>query len=443
MLLTRSLVRGLVRPLVKTDGAVEFTPLSLSPYLYLDASREVMKTGAVSAGDRELVAGWGNLGVGASDATQGVSLSQPRYHKPTSASVGHLYLPGVAGNNAGLGTAMNLGSGDPYSILWEGVIETQASVALLSSSVGTSGRIYLSSNGNTFAIGNGFSIALSRTVCTGEKVSILLEFDGGSGDTRVYESGELIGTSSSSISPVTQALDLIGQKWGGATSILNYRGTIERVRVIHNSVTLYDINFSTEAHRATSFDADVGGTITINSTGSDPSTIVRKPFIRFDGTDDALYGTFSPSLTGGRMFAVYAVNGTPTNSDRVFSVGSGGSDTNASSYIPSLFISSGLSAYASAGTLTHTGGFTGRFLHESNFGAGSQSSKRNNTDLQTGSLAMGSLSLASYGVANQYQGGGAAYPSVDVEHLSLFPVSLTTEEVGSVVTYQNENLVIF
>jgi hypothetical protein len=83
-----------------------------------------------------------------------------------------------------------------------------------------------------------------------------------------------------------------------------------------------DIDFTATnvRHGDTKFKCATGQTVTINQSGNDPATIIRKPVLRLDGVDDWYSGLFDSAIAGGRMFAAFTVlgNGGELNG-RVFS----------------------------------------------------------------------------------------------------------------------------
>ncbi len=57
-------------------------------------------------------------------------------------------------------------------------------------------------------------------------------------------------------------------------------------------------------HGDTKFKCATGQVVTINQSGNDPATVIKKPVLRFDGADDFIGGLFNQTVTGGYLFAV-------------------------------------------------------------------------------------------------------------------------------------------
>jgi hypothetical protein len=47
--------------------------------------------------------------------------------------------------------------------------------------------------------------------------------------------------------------------------------------------------------------------VTINQSGNDPATVIKKPVLRFDGVNEGFKGLFDQTIDGGYMFAAFSV----------------------------------------------------------------------------------------------------------------------------------------
>jgi hypothetical protein len=217
-------------------------------------------------------------------------------------------------------------------------------------------------------------------------------------------------------------------------------------------VTL-DLDFSDGDHKASSFACSTGQTVTINkgSTTRDAATIVRRPFLRFDGVDNFMSGLFNQTLTsGGYMFMAFSVNYGSETYARVFAVNSTDPDE------PDYNNPRGL-AFSIRQTTTddvgwyydnafrdgHDGTYDadrGVILHELKAIDGEQVSKVNNADAKTRSLDLSGLSSEKFIIGGNYDGNANA--SIDLEALYLFD-ALTDEDATKVRDYLNAKSSIY
>ena len=225
----------------------------------------------------------------------------------------------------------------------------------------------------------------------------------------------------------------------------------QTLKVTADSTVVLDLDMSDGDHKASSFTCASGQTVTINKSGNDPATIVRRPFLRFDGVDNFLTGSFNESnTTGGYMFVVYSVNGDGgEESGRVFVMNSAGEQgyNNNRSFMWSLRKSNDNNiAYYHSYTWRgiHTLGFDpvdGTLLHEVKAVDGSQFSKVNNGDIQTSSLGLSALSSEEFDIgANP---SGSSNPAIDLEALYLFDETLTDNEAIKIRDHLNANSSIY
>jgi hypothetical protein len=187
--------------------------------------------------------------------------------------------------------------------------------------------------------------------------------------------------------------------------------------------------------------------VTVNQSGNDPATVIKKSVLRFDGVTNGLKGLFDQTIDGGYMFAAFTVLGSGGDSwGRVFTINkTGGFDYATTGNIFSAQESTtGDLAYASfSGNVTsHPDLFddaNGDILHQVKITNSAQSSSVNGADFQskTGSL---SLEAQEFNIGNDESGTENA--AIDLEYLALFP-SLTDAQADDVRNYINNRNNVF
>jgi hypothetical protein len=283
--------------------------------------------------------------------------------------------------------------------------------------------------------------------------------DGTDASTEVFykdHDGSFVSLGSDTLGSVGSAPSGSGQefsigRWRSGNQ--NYADcSFQTLKITADSVVTLDVTMADGEHKASSFTCSTGQTVTINKSGNDPAAIIRRSVLRFDGASDSLVGVFNESnTTGGYFFASFSVNGdSGTTSGRIFNMKS--SDYHLAynsnrSFIWSLRNSNSndLSYYfASAYRGTHSGGFdpaNGVILHEVKAVAGTQFSKLNGGDIQSGSLSLTTLSSEDFYIAQNPSGTGN--PAIDLEALYLFDETLTDDEATKVRDYLNSKSSIY
>jgi hypothetical protein len=446
---TAALTTAVARPLASGLTGGGFDPLSLNPILAYEASTSMLAAGGGAAANLELVPTFENRVSGGANATQTTASNQPRAHVPVGA--GHLYIPNVSGNYAE-GPSVTIGANET----WEG--ELDMVVTQWGSYIRPMGGV---TGGWTSGFGlifypNALVRCFSGGVVTnsapsgvtlGTQFNVKYGYDGS--DLYVNINDARIATYTASFNAITETLQLAQQ------NILTSAGefSIQKAKLTVGSSVVFDCDFSASniGHGDASFQAAVGGTVTINTSGNDPATIVRRPFLRFDGVDNFLTGSFNEeNTTGGYMFVVYSVNGDGgEESGRVFVMNSAGEQgyNNNRSFMWSLRKSNDNNiAYYHSYTWRgiHTLGFDpvdGTLLHEVKAVDGSQFSKVNNGDIQTSSLNLSALSSEEFDIgANP---SGSSNPAIDIEALYLFDHTLTDGDATKVRDYLNAKSSIY
>ncbi len=220
---------------------------------------------------------------------------------------------------------------------------------------------------------------------------------------------------------------------------------------INDTNKVLDVDFTATniRHGDTKFQCATGQTVTINQSGNDPATVIKRSVLRFDGADDFMSGVFGQTIDSGYMFAAFSFLGNGGEPyGRVFSVNStGAEDNNSSGGIFSLrnAASSTLDTYYQGNyRLPHVGIFAdsnGDVLQSVKITNGNQSSLVNDADLQTATLAT-SISSEEFNIC---VGTPASLnnAAIDLEFLALFPATITDAEAARVVTYINTRNNVF
>ena len=281
----------------------------------ISTSGDVLAEIELKADNLDLVPVLRNLGQGASNATQDIALNQPVAHVPVNG--GHLYLPAVAGNSAKV-ASLGYGYSDPHTYRVDfncTTLDVGYIFGTRDASVGALSVYQLSSGGFTVYKGStGLTSAPSGSISVGVDYSLVLSYDG-AGGVVIYLNGVSVGSGTTDSTGWDTTTDLLlgGRGDGAGSSIYSFNGTITRASVYASALTpaglsaaspVLDIDFSKAPHAATSFTPTVGGTVTINQSGNDPATIVRRPFLRFDGVNSKMSGLFNTTITSGTFFMV-------------------------------------------------------------------------------------------------------------------------------------------
>ena len=458
---TAALTTTVARPLASGLTGGGFDPLSLNPLLAYEASASMLAAGGGAAANLDLVPTFANRVSGGANATQTTASYQPRAHVPVGD--GHLYLSGVSGNYASVPneTALNI-LGD-IELQWFGEHTSGVQETLIAKwGTGSNNYIlrtktndrlqfyrtsqYVESTAAPSSDAVGFKVTHR---VSDDRVQFFETTDGNSWSQVGADKTIPAQTPSSGTSIVE-----VGSLGGGTQNPLS--GLVNRV-IIKDGIdgtSVLDIDFSDGAHKASSFTCASGQTVTVNkgSTTRDAATIVRRPFLRFDGADNFMSGLFNQTLSsGGYMFVAFSVNYGSETYARVFAVNSTGPDE------PDYNNPRGL-AFSLRQTTTddvgwyynnafqdgHTGTYDedrGVVLHELKAIDGVQVSKVNNADAKTKSLDLSGLSSEKFTIGGRYDGNGNA--SIDLEALYLFDHTLTDGDANKIRDYLNAKSSIY
>jgi len=417
------------------------------------------------------------------DAKQDVALNQPKA-LPLIDGDGYLYLSGITGNSATIPHDSSLDLTHQLEVVarikyrsYSGA-DAQSIVTKWASGdfnfrFATSGylQIYFKDSTNTTRNSTSAYAVYNNNISDGDTIWVKMTIDAASTSTEVdfYTSKDNVkneedvtwtslGTTryittnsgiSSGPNPVSfGAFDNSGaindDLATGAVLKANYKATIGGSPVLDVDFTAPNVR-----HGDTAFECATGQVVTINQSGQNPASIIKKSVLRFDGVDDGLDGLFASSVDSGYMFAAFSVLGDGgENYARVFATNeSGQTDVVASSWIWSLrnATSTGIGYYNNGSFYnTHTNMYDdarGDYLHEHKVISGSQKSAINNADLKTtGNTTSLVLDEFHIGVSEIIGDNNAA---IDLEYLALFPATITDSQADAVRNYINNRNNVF
>jgi len=460
-----TILPGFFRPL-------GFDPLSLDPILAFSAQSSMLEAGGAAAENLDLVPTLQNLVSGGANASQSTASKQPVAHVPLGD--GHLYLPGVSGNYASVPDADNLDGFGDFCLEFVGSSEDWhdgVAMSLISKYLtGDQSYIFrLQSNGTIFLLYNSstttyvFYSNASHNLVDGEKGGIRVVRSGSS--LLFYENlyagsgwqqiGTTVNGNSATLNTGTRKVE-IGTAENGTSYPFN--GSVISSKVWNSSSPdtaspVLDIDFSDGDHKASSFVCSTGQTVTINTSGNDPATIVQRSFLRFDGANTGFTGDFnSTNTTGGHLFVVYSVNGNGGGtSGRVFVTNSSTNIGNAWADLKAFLWSLQNSQTGNIGYYhnrsfrgTHTLGFDpadGMLLHDIKVVDGQQTSKINNSDTQGSTVGIGSLASDQFSIGSSPH--GLANSAIDLEALYLLDHTLSDDDATKVRDYLNAKSSIY
>tara|TARA_A200000159_G_scaffold103221_1_gene95946 strand:+ start:3374 stop:4642 length:1269 start_codon:yes stop_codon:yes gene_type:complete len=422
----------------------------------------MLAAGGGAAANLDLVPTFANRVSGGADAAQSTASNQPIAHTPVGG--GHLHLPAVTGNYASLAAGVNLGTQTEILIgvkvrTWRPSIDQSlfdqypASIMVWQRTTGKF-QVYYGTSAN---------FQTSSVIPTDAPLETVIKIvrDGTDASTEVFykdHDGSFTSLGSTTLGAVGAAPTGSGQE----LSIGRWRSgnqkyadcSYQTLKVTADSTVTLDLDMADGDHKASSFTCASGQTVTVNkgSTTRDAATIVRRPFLRFDGADNFMSGLFNQTLSsGGYMFAAFSVNYGSETYARVFAVNSTDPDEPDYNNPRSLAFSLRQTTtddvgwyYNNAFRDGHTGTYDkdrGAVLHELKAIDGEQVSKVNNADAKTKSLDLSGLSSEKFTIGGRYDGNGNA--SLDLEALYLFDHTLTDDEATQVRDYLNAKSSIY
>lgn len=150
---------------------------------------------------------------------------------------------------------------------------------------------------------------------------------------------------------------------------------------------------------------------------------------------------FGTSFDSIKFFSVFSVIGTAAGGGRLFSIGSGASDTNGESSLPLYCNGPDLVQYHSAGTLTHTGAAAaGRKFLKASIEDGSQSSALHPAAALTGTAALASLDFQRMSIASGHHNSSNGI-DLNIELVIGVPITITPEVEAKLVDYILDNFI--
>ena len=402
-----------------------FSILGLNPLLYFDAKTSMLNGSGNQAGFLERVATLDNL-TGGPDATHGTDTQRPRA-LPLIDDKGYLFTSGVHSNNATFDEPILPSSGD-FSVTVKfvvGATSTNHQCFLSQYTASGVGRLLWRADTNnkiTFFIAGSPSVTLTGgTWSLGAVHTARVTRVGNLYSLFVDNMSTAVATGSTSTGPL-QTNTVIGD--AGSVTTQNFRGAVMSVTV--DSDVDCDFTDTSVAHGASSFDCSTGQTVTINKTGRDPSLLLRRPVLRFDGAatnHSRLRGVFSDDVNTAHAFMKFAVNGDDfedtspatlclhrtdhwlSNAANLYT-GTGTTGTNGRTYIAA-------SVMAQSGKWDDD---NGTIVAEIKVSDGAHHSKIDNSSKKTDSRAY-SLNSNKFRIAEGTTGGQAP---IDVEQMVLF-----------------------
>jgi hypothetical protein len=383
------------------------------------------------------------------DAKQDVALNQPKALPLAANGKGYCYLPVTTGNAPGV-TFPAIGVNDNFVLEMVVYIVNVEDFHVVSGSNSHRILIYSPSGVPSFQYRDGSNnnnAALSGSLSAGLST---LRFEK-TGSTLVFkQNGAVKGTLNNiTAAPTFTHLSFNGQF---STSRLPLNGYIQTCTLSIGGTQQLNVDFTATnvRHGDTKFKCATGQVVTINQSGNDPATIIKKPVLRFDGSDDFMKGVFGQTINGGYMFMAFSVLGDGGNSSgRVFTVSSNGVTDTASS--GALFsyrggVTSDLQSYfAGAIRNTQSGMFddsNGDILHEALIKNGSQKGGVNNANFLNTTLST-TIDAEEFNISCNPTDTEARNTAIDLEYLALFPASITDAQADDVRNYINNRNNVF
>jgi hypothetical protein len=390
-----------------------------------------------------------NRGNKGGDAKQTVGSNQPKALPLVNGS-GYVYLPNVTGNAPAVDFP-NVPSSTNYVLTIVADIQNPSNFHFVTG-VNSAHRFAIFTN--QFYAPNRGGVTLNSAITTGLSTFVIE----GTGSAITLKQN---GVTKATVTGSTNGFDVTHISFNGqygGTSIQSISGLVKSVVLTVGGTESVNIDFAATniRHGDTKFKCATGQVVTINQSGNDPGTIIKKPVLRFANKSDAstniaLAGLLNQTVTGGYMFAAFSVLGDGGEAQsRIFSMNStgafeyeaGGFDLRRNSVDGSNleFRYNG----ASAATLHQDvmDDSLGDILFEHQFQNGAQVSKLNNANEANGTTSVsGVLSSEEFRIAEL--SGSNTTGAFDLEYLALFPATITDAQADSVRNYINNRNNVF
>lgn len=384
------------------------------------------------------------------DGKQDVALNQPKALPLDANGKGYCYLPVTTGNAPAV-TFPTIGASDNFVLEMVAYIVNVDDFHVVSGSSLHRILIYNTGGSPSFQYRDGSNnnnAALSGSLSAGLST---LRFEK-TGSTLVFkQNGAVKGT----INNITAAPTFTHLSFNGqfSTSRLPLNGYIQKATLSIGGTEQLNIDFTATnvRHGDTKFKCATGQVVTINQSGNDPATVIKKSVLRFDGTNDFMDGLLNQTITDGYMFAAFSVLGGGGESfGHILDVTSTGQQSGA---VGSFTFFRGPSSannirvkYNNNGSaIIHQDVFDssmGDIMLEGKMEDGSQISKVNNANANNGTTTFsGVLNAEEFVIAADNLDG--TNPALDLEFLALFPASITDDQADSVRNYINNRNNVF
>ena len=384
------------------------------------------------------------------DAKQTVALNQPKalplIKNPAGNLGGYLYIPNVSGNYAE-GPSVTIGSNET----WEGELDMVVTqwgnyIAPMGGGDWTSGfGVLFYAGGDVRSCSKGVSGGQQPSgVTLGTPFNAKFGFDGTNQYVKINDSVVWSNTAVDQSSSITLPLRL------SAFDNLVHQGNyaIQKAKLTVNSSVVFDCDFNGSTsirHGDTKFQAAVGGPVTINQSGNDPATIIKKPVLRFDGVNSGFKGLLNQTTVteGCYLFAAFSVLGDGGEQwGRVISFNpTGGEDYQNGGY--TFVIKSDTTNNISLPTGTDTGMFddaNGDILVEAGRGTNYRKSRVNDASVKSQVVA-NTMSFDEFNLGASWNGSSST--SIDLEYLAVFPASISDKQADQIRNYINNRNNVF
>ena len=377
-------------------------------------------------------------------ALQTVALNQPKALPLTADSNGvlggYLYQPDVTGNAPAVNIP-SISANEDFVFEME-VYLVDATSFHLASGGNAAQRFGVHSNAFYFAPESAACAPLSTGAST-----LTVERSGTTATLK--QDGVVKATLAANIADNTYDLTHLSFNGQYTTSIGKLNGYIKKATLSIEGTQVFNCDFTATnvRHNDKKLKCATGQVVTINQSGNDPATVIKKSVLRFDGANSFMNGLLNQTVTGGYMFAAFSVLGDGGETfGRIFGMNSTGAADNAAG---------GFAIYRNASTNNYRAnynGIVGSFgdglfddemgdvLIESDFKNSSQIIEVNNADKTTHTTS-GVLSSEEFKIVSFTNGDLNA--AIDLEFLALFPASITDAQADSVRNYINNRNNVF
>ena len=386
---------------------------------------------------------------GATDAKQFTATNQPTALPLTKDSNGvlggYLYQPDVTGNAPAV-TFPTINANEDFVFEMEVYLVDATSFHLASGS-SQNHRFAVHSNAFYFAPE---SAALDSPLATGAS-TLTVERSGTTATLK--QDGVVKATLGANVADNIYDLTHLSHNGQFATSIGRINGYIKTATLSINGTEELNIDFTSPnvRHGATKFKCATGQVVTINQSGNNPATVIKKPVLRFDGVNSSLQGLFANNIDSGYMFAAFSVLGDGGDTyGRIFSVHNSASAVDSTNFgfifsLRELETNNLGSFYNSTFNLKNDlfDDDNGDILHEVRSKSGQHLASVNGASLVADSRDTSSVDSDTFNISRSHAGASNDNVAIDLEYLALFPATITDEQADAVRNYINNRNNVF